>query len=528
MAFVSETPFRMPMFRDFVPHAVRPWIFLSFAVIFQLTGGVYLASLSQMVGGLSLMREDVLMCFYASLIGLSLPFPLLFRMKFRFVTRNLLLVSAAVVLVCNVAVMYVTSLPLLWFFCFLSGYFKLQGTFECMSNIQLWMTPKRDFTIFFPLLYIVVLGDIQLSGLFTAYIAYFTEWKYMHYAIIGLLLAMIFLLLTLTRPFRLMPKLKLFGIDWLGLVLWAAVLLQAAYIFAYGEHYNWFDSSDLRIVSLSLAVTAFFCVGRMLHIRHPFIEPAVWKYRNFIPFLVTFFVVEMMVATPEVLQEVLTGHILHYDALNTVSLNFWMLAGILLGSLFSYWVLHHLRMSYIKIALLGFAALVAYQIMMYFYVSPSVNIERFYLPTMLRSWGYMVLTVAFTVYLEEIMPLKHFFQGLCVFGMVRTGLGSAIGAAAYGFGLRFFMADNIVRLAPNFDAVAVSACHESPLQLYGEVMEQIMLMSTKQLYGLASIAGVVFIMLLFVYDGLVRAALKHKVTFPALGRRIRLTMRRND
>lgn len=516
----------MPMFRDFVPHVVRPWIFLSFAVVFQLTGGVYLASLSQMVGGLSLMREDVLMCFYASLVGLSLPFPLLFRMKFRFVTRNLLLTSAIVILVCNVAAMYVSSLPVLWFFCFLSGYFKLQGTFECMSNIQLWMTPKRDFTVFFPLLYIIVLGDIQMSGLFATYITYLTEWRYMHYAIVGLLLTVVFLLFVLTRPFRLMPKLKLYGVDWLGLVLWAALLLQAAYIFAYGEHYNWFESRHLRVVGVTLLVTAFFCIGRMLHIRHPFIEPELWRYRNFIPFLFTFFMVEMLVATPEVLQEILTGDVLRYDALNTVSLNFWMLAGILLGSLFSYWALHHLRMSYIRVTLLGFAALVVYQIMMYFYISPDINIERFYLPTMLRSWGYMVLTVAFTIYLEEIMSLKHFFQGLCAFGMVRTGLGSAIGAASYGFGLRYFMADNIERLAPNFDAVAVSASQGSPLHLYGELMEQVVLMSTKQLYGLTSIVGVVFIVLLLVYDGPVRILLRNKTTFPALGRRIRLAMRR--
>ena len=526
MALTPDTPFRMPMFRDFVPHVVRPWIFLSFAVVFQLTGGVYLASLSQMAGGLSLMREDVLMCFYASLVGLSLPFPLLFRMKFRFVTRNLLLTSATVILICNVAAMYVTSLPVLWFFCFLSGYFKLQGTFECMSNIQLWMTPKRDFTVFFPLLYIIVLGDIQMSGLFTTYIAYFTKWKYMHYAIIGLLLTVIFLLFTLTRPFRLMPKLKLYGVDWLGLVLWAALLLQGAYFFAYGEHYNWLESPHLQTVLVTLVITAFFCIGRMLHIRHPFIEPEIWKYRNFIPFLITFFLVEMLVATPEILQEILTGHVLHFDSLNTVTLNFWMIAGILLGSLFSYWALHHLRMSYIKITILGFAALVAYQIMMYFYISPDVNIERFYLPTMLRSWGYMVLTVAFTVYMEEIMALKHFFQGLCVFGMVRTGLGSAIGAAVYGFGLRYFTADNLQRLAPNFDAVAVSAHHESPVHLYGEVMEQVMLMSTKQLYGLTCIAGCVVILLMFVYDGPLRTLLKHKTTFPALGRRIRLTMKR--
>ncbi len=516
----------MPMFRDFVPHAVRPWVYVLFVVIFQLTGGVYLASLSHMVGGLSLMREDVLMCHFATLVGITMPFPLLFRMKFRFVTRNLHLFSAFMILLCNFAAMYVTSLPLLWFICFLAGYFKLQGTFECMSNIQLWMTPTRDFTIFFPILYLVILGDIQVSGLFTAYVTYFTEWQYMHYVIIGLLLLVLLLNIVLVRNYRLMPKLKLYGVDWLGLVLWSALLMQGAYILAYGEHYNWFESSHLQAVGVSFLVTAFFCIGRMLHIRHPFIEPAVWRYHNLLPFLFVFFVVELLVATPEILQEMLTGHILHYDVLNTVSLNLWMLVGILLGSLFTYWAMHHLRLSYIRLTIIGFTALVIYQIMMYFYVTPDLNIERLYLPTVIRAFGYMELTVAFTIYLEEIMPLNHFFQGLCVFGMVRTAWGAAIGSAVYGYGLRYFNADNLQRLAQHFDAVSLSAHHLTPQQLYGSIMEQVLLMSTKQLYGIACLVGLALIILFFVYDGPVRLLLRHKTTFPALGRRIRLAIKK--
>ena len=65
----------MPMFRSFVPRKIQPWIYLFIAVTFQLSGGVYLGALNQMIGGMALMREDILMCMYANLAGMAIYFP---------------------------------------------------------------------------------------------------------------------------------------------------------------------------------------------------------------------------------------------------------------------------------------------------------------------------------------------------------------------------------------------------------------------------------------------------------------------
>ena len=64
---VLNGPFVLPMFRSFVPRKMQPWIYLFIAVTFQLSGGVYLGALNQMIGSMSLMREDILMCMYANL-----------------------------------------------------------------------------------------------------------------------------------------------------------------------------------------------------------------------------------------------------------------------------------------------------------------------------------------------------------------------------------------------------------------------------------------------------------------------------
>lgn len=95
--------FEMPMFRTFIPRALRPWIYVLIAISFQITGGVYLGSLNEMIGSRSLMREDLLMCLYANLAGMAIYFPLLFRMKFRFTNKTLLLTSALAIIGCNFA-----------------------------------------------------------------------------------------------------------------------------------------------------------------------------------------------------------------------------------------------------------------------------------------------------------------------------------------------------------------------------------------------------------------------------------------
>ena len=109
--------------------------------------------MSQVMGEYSLMREDVLMIVMFNVVGVAMPFPFLFKMKFHFTNRQLLLNAAVVIAACNFLIMWTESVPVMCILAYIAGFFKLCGCFECMSTIQLWITPKRDFTIFFPLLY---------------------------------------------------------------------------------------------------------------------------------------------------------------------------------------------------------------------------------------------------------------------------------------------------------------------------------------------------------------------------------------
>ena len=118
-------PTRIMMFRDFVPDRVRVFLCLFFAVTFQFSGGIYLASVSQMVGSLALMQEDIMMAGYASFVGTTVVFPILFRLKFRFTSRSIFLMVCPALIVCNLITMSTGSLPVLVGVCFIAGMLRM-------------------------------------------------------------------------------------------------------------------------------------------------------------------------------------------------------------------------------------------------------------------------------------------------------------------------------------------------------------------------------------------------------------------
>ena len=113
MAGWDYQKFAMPMYHAWVPERLRPWIYVVFACLFQLSGGIYFGNLQQMVGATSLMREDIQLAAMCGVVGVNMPFPFLFRFKLRFTNRQLLINAALVIAACNLLSLYVTWLPAL-------------------------------------------------------------------------------------------------------------------------------------------------------------------------------------------------------------------------------------------------------------------------------------------------------------------------------------------------------------------------------------------------------------------------------
>ena len=470
--FNPNRQFSMPMFNSWVPPRVRPWIYLLFAFLFQLSGGVYFANLSHMMGSTSLMREDVMFVAMCGVVGVNMPFPFLFRYKLRFTNRQLLINAAIVIAVCNVLCLYVTWLPALCAISFIAGFFKLCGTFECFSNIRLWLSPKQDFGVFLPSIYIFILAAMPAgSWICRRLTVAFDSWQMMHWFVTGLMLLIALVIFSCTHPWRMMPKkLPLISLDWLGCILWAAFMLIIIWLFTYGEYYNWTDSTLWRTVLIALPVTLAVTILRMNHIHHPYIEPQVFCHWRLVPILGLFFVAEVMNATPGVLQNTLTGSVLGWGFTTSFQLNVCEILGYASGAIFTilwgqgtpkWGFIPRFGFKYTQLLSVGLAALLAYQVMMYFYVSPALNMQRLWLPTFLRTFGYAIYFSTMTLYLKDLIEFPTFFQALTVSGFIRNGVAESVSSGAYAYGLRHQMADTLNRgLHSDFHSIILVAIKE--------------------------------------------------------------------
>ena len=513
------------MFNPWVHEKVRPWIYVLFALFFQLSGGIYFSSLSQMVGATSLMREDIQFVAMCGVVGVNMPFPFLFRYKLRFTNQQLLINAAVVIAVCNLLCLWLLDgdfgewrLPLLCAISYIAGYFKLCGTFECFSNIRLWLSPKQDFGIFLPSMYIIILGAMPGSNWIAQQLTIaFDSWQMMHWLMVGLMLIVVLVIYTCTHAWRMMPfRLPLVSLDWLGCLLWSALMLQVIWLFTYGEYYNWFDSQLWRAVLVSFPMTLVICIGRMRHIRHPYIDPSVWPHARLIPILGMFFVAEVMNATPHALQNTLTGGVLHWGFTTTGQFYVFEILGYACGCIFTilwgkgcpnWGRLPRLGFKYTRLLTIGFATLLMYQVLMYFYVSPTLNVERLWLPTFLRTLGYGIFFSTMTIYLKDLIEFPTFFMALTVSGFIRNGVAESLCSGLYSYGLRHQIADALSR-----------GIHSDYVQ--------VLMVAVKQMFGLMCLIGTFTLLLMLLYDVQpVRSTMRRMMPLKVIGQQIRRRMK---
>lgn len=435
----QQGPFRFMNFKEWVPDKYRFWVYILFLCAFQFSNGMYFTAMSQMQGEHSITMNDVKMMSHAVLIGLTLYFPLAFRLKFCFTNRTSLMIAATGLGVCNLVVPYIDQPFLLVVLGFIAGFFRLYGTFECFSNILPKITPTYNYPVFLTFVFFVVLGVIHVFDAISIQLIYYYDWQHLHALAIGLLLTVILLAGVLMRPFRPMPKMPLLGIDWLGMVLWAIFILSLIFVVQYGHQLDWFHSPYIRVAMGAACLSLGFNIGRMTYIRHPFLEAAAFRVNNLTNLLIAFLCLAILLASKNVLQNTYTGAVLHWNALTLGNLKWFEFLGSAIGAVFAMYVLIRLKWSHKLVVFVGFFMILVYVASMYFIVTPYTNIEKLYLPLMCCSFGHLAIFITLTVYIQATAPFKNYFQVLCILGFIRTGIGSPIGDAFYQHGMTGLM-----------------------------------------------------------------------------------------
>ncbi len=488
---IPQGKYRIMAFKDFVPDKLRFLILLFTAILFQLSNSIYLTNLNEVVGDKALTMEDIKFIHTAGFIGMTMIFPLMFRIKFRFMSRTILLSSIAIIIIGNVICMYSDNLLVLYVTSFILGAVKMIGMFECMSSIQLVITPTRDFTVFFSVVYLIVLGSIQLSGLLTAQISYLYSWRYMHILIVGLFLCAMMVFYFLMRPIRLMKKFPLYQIDLLGMGLWSLVLILIHFIFEYGKMLDWYDSEYIWVATIATIILLICAIQRMFGIRRPFIMPEVFRYKNLMKALVLLAVLQIFLSTTNVILGVFTGGILHYDILHSTSLNWAVFIGVLLGAGYSFYWMAVYRGSYKIIFFIGFLCFMLHHLILYFVFQPGIAKEDLYLPYILRGIGYVTLYISIALYAAEGVAFPHFFPSITIMSFVRSAIGGTMATSLCSNLMQYLQKKNLIILSQEMDLVNPTAnyvfCETmSRSLLSGQTMEQAEIAATKALYGMTN------------------------------------------
>jgi DHA2 family multidrug resistance protein len=494
-----QGPFDIPDVPNFVPRRLKPWLFIFFVLLVQFSGGVYLAAASDMVGTTALMQEDILMAGYASLIGMSVNFAVMFRIKFRFSNRTQLLSAAMVLIAANMICAHTASVPVLVLTCFVAGWFRMQATFACNSTIQLWLTPVRDMAIFFCYVYIVVDGVIQLSGIATIYTAFFSQWEYMHWIMTGLLVLMMVMVILLVRPVRGPMYIPLLGIDWIGSLLWAGFMMSFTFVCVYGNFYDWWYAPEIWQATVFGLVCAGINLWRATFLHHPYISYMALTNRNVRRATAIYLVFFTLMATEHVFEHTYAANILGFDETNLIDLNWYVLAGIIVGCAFTYFTFALRKWRYKTMTAIGFALAVVYLAWFYFFIDYGVEKEMLFLPLFFRGAASVIISIVFlTSIVQSGLPFQVFPQALTINGFTGAVMGATFGPAVVGELLRHTMARNAALLSSAITDFNPDAVHIPLGQMYGMVQLQAMIVSMKEIYGWLLILGLTSLVLILV------------------------------
>lgn len=500
-----QGPFDIPDVRGIIPRRLKPWLFIFFVLIVQFSGGLYLAAASDMVGTTALMQEDILMAGYASLIGMSIDFAVMFRIKFRFSTRTQLIVCGIVLIAANLICAHTDSVPLLVATCFVAGWFRMQATLACNSTIQLWLTPVRDMAVFFCYVYLLVDSVIQLSGIATIYTAFHAQWEYMHWIMAGLLALMIIMVVILLKPVRAPMYIPLLGIDWIGAGLWSVFMLCFTFICVYGNFYDWWEAVEIQGAAVLGLVCMAINLWRALFLHHPYISFMAMKNRNVIRATLVYLVFFTLLATEHVFEHTYAANILGFDETNLIDLNWYVFAGIVAGCGFTYFTFALRKWRYKTMTAVSFALAAVYLAYFYFLIDYGVEKEMLFVPLFARGVASVIISIVFlTSIVQSGLPFTVFPQALTINGFTGAVMGATLGPALIGEWLRHTVAKNLSLLSVN---VVDFNPDINPMALgtvFGEIRLQALVVSMKEIYGWLLILALVSLLLILVAYGPMR------------------------
>lgn len=280
-----------------------------------------------------------------------------------------------------------------------------------------------------------------------------------------------------------MPRLPLYGIDWIGMLLWGTTAMSVLFLCIYGEHYDWWQSKHIWFATVLALVSFAMNWWRSTYLRHPYISFSIFKMPIVLTCVGIIIIMDLLLAPSHIFEHALMESVLGYDHLNSLTLSWVSIIGVVLGILFTWQTFARRKWTYQRMLVIAFSCFAFYLAYFYFRIDYNLPKEALYLPVIARSAGYVMVAVMMLT-ANARLPFPYIFlHGLSFQNMFSAALAGPIGNAIVGQLLKVVMVRNSMLLGEKLDNVTLSTSHAQFGELYGMVQVQSLLESMKEIYG---------------------------------------------
>jgi hypothetical protein len=477
------------LFYKWVPVWVKlPVLFLFFFVVLTCNG-VYLGNSTDMYSGLGVYSEPFTAAYNAVYIGMGLGLLVEVRLKMRFTSKQLLLWGFSMMALVNVINMLTDNPIVMILSCLVLGFTKMSALMEVYIMWLVVWSKKLDTSRLYPFVYLTALGGIYFITWWTAQLAYTFNWRYAYIAVVILVLICLLLGLIFVRQNKLHRPLPLYQLDLPGLLLLVSALLLLNYVVVYGKVENWWESETIQGATVLIPVAFFAFLVRQYRLRRPLV-PFGKKFEktSFLKGLLFFFLLGIFL--PSSIQGAFTAGVLDFETIRNAELNLYLIPGVVAGAVVSWFWYYYKRNTEILL-FIGFAAFVAYYILLYTHLSTGLGMENFWTMSLLKGFGTVVLYIVIGLYTTGGFPLTVIMHAGGMMILVRSFLGSGIISGIYAYLLYAGRIRHLDILAGNSAADAGYA-PKGPAY-YREMQAQATMAAAKEMCGFIIIAGLIIL-----------------------------------
>lgn len=235
-------------------------------------------ALHEMQGSLSATQDQIAWVLTSYLIALAVMTPLWGALSGIWGRKPLLLVSIAAFVLFSLLSGISTSLTEILIYRFLQGVFGA-ALIPLSQSALLAIYPREDFGVAMGWWGVGIMFGPVFGPTLGGYITEYWSWRWAFYLNVPIgLLAFVMIALLVPRPGTRIRR----EFNYFGFAVLAVCVASIQFILDRGQRMDWFDSATIVILTLVAGATLWVFIVNSLTSRTPFVDPVIFRDRNYV------------------------------------------------------------------------------------------------------------------------------------------------------------------------------------------------------------------------------------------------------